>query len=154
MTTALEILKTKKERKSAWVEFQQGISFQVNYLSRGKLKRITENSTSFAYNPRTRAREPKMNNDFFNDTFIRETVVGWKGVTARSLSNLIDIDISEIPESKLDDPLDYDHNAMVVLFDEAYDLDQVLQDFVLDIKNFQPDIEDELGNSETSPDGN
>lgn len=153
MTTALDLLKKTKPRKSGWVEFMQGIFFEVNYLSRSRLKRLTENATSYVYSPKTKTREPKLNNDMFNDNFIREVVVGWKGVTARSLSNLVEVDTDEIPEDLMEQELDYEHEAMVKLFDEAYDLDSVLQDFVLDVKNFDPNIEDELGNSPTSQDG-
>lgn len=155
--SALSLLQAGKKRasnaKTAKMEYRDGIHFILRFVSRAQLKKLSDDATTYRYNPKTRVREATMDQDRFVESFVKLAVAGWEGVTPRTLSRVAEVDLSDVPENQMDAPIPYDHDSMVMLFNDAYEVDNTIQEFVMDIKNFDPTLEDDLKNSKSSQGG-
>lgn len=150
----IQSAKNATVKRQVWVEFSQGIKFLVSYLPKGKLKSLMEKSTTVGFDSKSHQRVNKINPERLNANFVQECVHDWEGITSRSLATLLPVDISQVAEDQLDDPLKFEADAMVTLMTECYDVDTFLNEAVTNLTTFNASIEDELKNSKSSPDGN
>lgn len=131
---------------SAWVEYKEGIFFELRYLSKSKFRQMAEDCTEHRYNAGTKVREPKMDTTKFMKKFVAASVSGWRGVTMQALSKLVEIDISGYSAEELKQELDFSVDELIRLIDMVMELDPFIQSSVMDIKVFRPALEDELKN--------
>jgi hypothetical protein len=143
----------ESDNLTATVEYKEGIRFIIRYVSRSSLMRLSRDCLTWKYDEKAKGRTQQLDNDRFAESFCRRCVVGWSGVTPHTLSKLIPLDLSKIDAAQRDEPLDFDFANLLVLVKNAYELDSFLQDTAVDIKVFRPDLEHELGNSNTSQSG-
>lgn len=74
-------------------------------------------------------------------------------MTLRSLSRIVEIDISSYTEEELSQEIGFTIDELVRMMDMVYDIDPFIQAAVTDIKTFRPALEDELKNSNRSQAG-
>jgi hypothetical protein len=139
-----------KEEMLAWVEFREGMQFQLRYISRSDLTRLAENCKTWKFSHDHKTKAQQLDHEEFTKKFCARAIVGWKGVTPRSLANTIPIDLTKFTEEQLDAPIDFEQENLVSLIKGAYQLDDFLQDCATDIKVFRPELEDQLKNSKPS----
>ena len=133
---------------TAWVEHQDGTRFQVVFLNRPRLKKLMLNSQVMQFNGKERV--SVVDNDKLANAFCAAAVRGWEGITPRTVSNLIPYDLKGLTPEELDKPVEFSQANMVIVFQNARDLDTFLMDAATDIRTFKPELEAELGNSESS----
>lgn len=148
-----KLVPTNTESMTAVVEYRDGIKFKLRFISRSTLSRIGQLCVVWKYNDKTRQRQQHLDNDKYAAEFCRQAVIGWEGVTLRKLANLMPLDLSQVPAEDQDKDLPFDVDNLLVLVKNAYELDNFLQDTAVDIKMFRPALEEELGNSPSSPTG-
>ncbi len=136
---------------TAWIEFKEGISLQLRYMPKSRFRAIADKHTEMVYSEATKARAQKINTEEYTKSFIKEAVLGWKGVTLKSLSRLCEIDISSYTAEQLEMPLPFSTAEMLKLLDLCYDLDGFISQSVSDIRMFRPNLEDEAKNLKSSP---
>jgi hypothetical protein len=138
---------------SAWVEYREGIFFHLRFVPKSRFRSLADDCTEHRYNAQTKVREPKLDSARFLSKFLKESVLGWRGVTLQSLSRIVEIDLSSYSEEELKQEIVFSVDELVKLFDMVYDIDQFVQSAVTDIKTFRPALEDELKNSKPSQNG-
>lgn len=144
---------SKTVAPSAWVEYKEGIFFNLRFLPKSRFRAMADECTEFRYNPQTKVREPKLDTPRFLAKFLKESVLAWRGVTLRSLSRIVEIDISSYTEEELSQEIGFTIDELVRMMDMVYDIDPFIQAAVTDIKTFRPALEDELKNSNRSQAG-
>lgn len=130
----------------AWIEYKEGIKFHLRYMSKAKFRQLAEDCTEHRYNPQKQVREPKMNVEKFLQKFVADTILDWKGVTLRSLSRLVEIDVSGYTKDEMAQEISFSSAEAIRLMEMVYELDPFIQSCVTDIKTFRPALEDELKN--------
>jgi len=143
----------KLEGLQSWVEFEE-MGFLFNFLPRAKFKKLAQNCTMMKYDPGQRQRVETVDSEKLNDLLVRAVVVDWKKVNPRNLSKVTSINVSSVPEDRLDEDLEFDIDTVKLLAEHAYGFEQFLQDVCMDQSYFQPEAEEELKNSEASQTGN
>lgn len=144
-TNLLAALKTTVN-PTAWVEFRDGILFELKYMPKARWRAIADNCTEFRYDPVQKQRLPKMDSAKFLKLFIEEAVTDWRGVTLRSISLQTDIDIRNFTKEQLDAPLPFSAAELLDLIDRIVDLDTFINTAVMDIKTFRPTMDEEVKN--------
>lgn len=138
---------------SAWVEYKEGISFHLRFMSKAKFRQLADDCTESRYNPQQQRREPKLDATKFTRLFLSQCLLDWRGVTLKSVSRIMEIDLSGYTPEECEQPLPFSAEEATKLIDMVYDLDSFLQAAITDIKTFRPTLEDELKNSERSQSG-
>lgn len=137
-----------------WVEFQYGIFFQLKYLNRQTLQKLSKQATIMKYDSSVKARVPQLDADAVTEGFFKIAVKGWRGVTPRSLSKIVPIALESLTDAQKDEEIPFSQQSLLAITKEAYELDQFLQNAATDISTFDPDKEPSEKNSEASPLGN
>jgi len=159
MTTGIDMSKLIKEsakdaeNKTAWVEFQRGIQFQMSFVPRGAIRKMVDDCTVHKYDPTTKTREPQIDNKRFLTALCKRAVKDWKNVTPASLSKIVPVDLTELPEEAHEEELPFDIKTVITLAEEGYDFDTFIKDVAMDASYFNSVTEEELKNSETSQSG-
>lgn len=135
-----------KVSPEAEVPYREGLSFKLTYLSKPDLQRMMKGCVKMEHNPRTKQREPRIDNDDFMDKFCRRCVKGWTGATLRVISAIAMLDKSKITTEDLDKPVPFNHENLLFLLKNSYDVDEFLQNSATDVKVFNPNWEDEVKN--------
>lgn len=135
------------------VEFRDGIIFKLRYVPRADLNKISRSCIIHKYNAETKQREPQLDPKRFANEFCARAVVGWEGITVKSLSKLIAIDQNNLTEAQRNETIEFSHENLVELVTASYDLDNFLQESACDIGLFNIEKEGEEKNSKASPIG-
>ena len=141
------------ESKTAWVEFQRGIEFQMAFVPRGVIKKLVDDCTIHKYDPTTKTREPQMDNTKFLTALCKKAVKDWNNVTPNNLAKIAPVDLSNLTWEQAEEELPFDIKTVITLAEEGYDFDTFIKDVATDASYFNPVTEDELKNSETSQSG-
>jgi hypothetical protein len=152
MVNVKDIIK-QEPKLTAWVEYQNGVAFQVNYINRQALLGISRKSTALVYDKDLKARVPRLDPDRTLKEFLAVGVSGWRGVTPRTLAGIILIDMEKVPEVERDTEIPFSQESLFAVVHDAYELDTMLQNAATDLRTFNPDKEAEEKNSVTSQSG-
>lgn len=129
------------------VEYKNGLRIKLRYVSRAALSRMLNSCLTPKWDPKTRKSTPQLDNDKFVEQFCATTVLGWTGATIRVLSSLMPLDLSKVPNDKLDAEVPFTQSNLVALIKNALDLDEFLQNASTDVANFNIEQRrNELGN--------
>lgn len=153
MTNLKDILVQDTGALSAWVEFRNGLEFDVRFVSRAELQRIAQRCTVLRYDPKAKTRVPRLDSERFVRDFCDRAVKGWRGITPDSISTLVPVDLGKLTEEQRRSPIEFSLDNLVSLVSNAYELDDFLQDAVSDVSVFRPNQAEEMGNSESSQSG-
>jgi hypothetical protein len=145
---------TSSKRLTVSLAFRDGISFDIAYLSRAKLQDIYKKSQKVDYNPATKTREQMSDPDKFAKLFVEACVLGWNGVTPKSIASHVQIDEAILAdEKKANEPIPYTPENMFFLLRNAYEIDTFLQEAVGNLEVFAPGKEEAEKNSSSSQSG-
>lgn len=139
-------IKPNSEALVRWVEFKNGISFQLKFVARATVQAITEQNTELRFDPRQKTRMPRINPEGLTADFVEAGVLNWKGVTPNSLAEIIPLDIAAYPAEERDKELPYNKEDCVAVVRAAYELDSFLQENCTDIAVFRSKQESEVKN--------
>jgi len=153
MVSIKDIIVKNTENLTSKIEFRDGIIIELRYVSRSVISKMSRECTVMKYDPKSRVREPQIDGKKFSEVFTRAAVVGWEGVTPRSIATLIAVDLSKIKPEDLDKPLPFTAEDFAFIMENAYELDNWLQNEAVEIRNFKPSKEDEEKNSQSSQSG-
>lgn len=150
---SLGVILSKTVSPDTWVEYKEGVFFHLRYMPKSRFRAMADDCTESRYNAQTKVREPKLDTTRFLKRFLKDAVLGWRGVTLKSLSRLVEIDLSSYSEEDMRTDIGFNLEELERLIDMVYDLDPFIQASVTDIKTFRPALEDELKNSKSSQSG-
>jgi hypothetical protein len=121
--------------KTAKVEYPgcDGFIVELAYLNREELLKIRKKATSNVLNKRTRQMEEQVDNDIFQDLYIKSVVKGWVGLKFKYLKDLVPLDMSNISE---DAELDFTTDNAISLMRNSPIFDSFVSDSVGDLENF------------------
>jgi len=134
------------DKPETWVEYRDGITFKLTYLSRPELQKIVKRSTVFKYDEKAKTRVQTTDSEKLTEEFCKAVVKDWKGVTFRSLATMTNIDLKAIAEERRDFEIAFSHDNCVTLMREAYDVDTFIQEASTDIRYFNAGHAEEIKN--------
>lgn len=108
---------------------------KLRLLSNTKLQNIIKDSTKTQMNKKTMKLEEVFDNDKFVETFTKETVVGWSGLKASYLPELMPADISGV-ENPDEEYLDFDEENALMLMKASSEFDRWVNSITSELGNF------------------
>ena len=147
-----EIIKKDTSTLRTKVEYKSGIIFELAYVSRQKLSAMSKECIVLKFDEKQKTRAQTLDSKLFSEAFIRAAVIGWTGLTPRTLSTIVPIE--GVAEADMDQPIDFSLENAIFLLNSAYELDTFLQESAVNSELFKPHHEEELGNSKPSLSGN
>ena len=112
-----------------------GFSVDLTYLAREELLKVRNKCLSQKFNKKTRAFEEQLDEDKFLTQYVKGVIKGWRGLTYKSLQELVLVDISaQEPEQELEFTLE---NAEILMRNST-DFDGWVTETVGDLENFTP----------------
>lgn len=151
LTKILTEVKTIK--RTRWVEWEFGIELQLQYLNNATKEMIINRNTDLKFDKTVRQRVPRLNAEKTKEDIYRNAVVGWKGVTLKSLRNITPLPSGmneKHPSWETEIP--FSHEQLLSLTLAAPDLDDFIQNTCVNASMFQDD-EREKDLSENLPSG-
>ena len=142
----------KADNLTRWVEFKDGIEFQLRFVSKTVVQAIASNCNTLKYNKLTKQREPSINTDQMIAQLVEKGVVSWRGMTARRLQSLLPVR-SDVADADLDSEIPFSKDDCIYLVKNAFELDAWIQENCTDVSMFKPDRDENQKNSSTSQDG-
>ena len=122
-----------EEEKTLWVTYLDDFSVNIRYLPRRELAKISEGSTEITWDKKTHTRIDKVNTDRFYSRFVEKAILGWRGLTLKTLAKIVPIKLGDSdPASEVV----FTKENAIELLRSAYDLDSFLQDAILDVQRF------------------
>jgi len=147
------IAKTQSSELTTWIEFKEDVEFNIRFIPKAAFRSMVDSCTVFKYDPKTKTREPSQDSKKLLDLFINKAIVGWRGVTPRSLAKIAAFPVEGITEEEMDAEVEYDSTLLAALMDSVYELDSFIQETALEVKYFRTGMDDELKNSSSSQSG-
>ena len=147
------IITNPKNSPSVEVDFQDGVSFNLKYLPRIELERITKGCVTEKYNVKDKRRKSELDNEKLMAQVFERCVCGWKGLTPRVCAKFFAVDLSNLSEEQKDAEVPFSLDNFQLLVKNTYDLDEFIQRNITDAAIFHPDAENDAKNSSTSPSG-
>lgn len=130
----------------AWIKHEgSGMEFKLRFTNRTAITKIFERNSVHTYDPKLKARVPKVNQEKAMDELIRTRVLDWRNVTLRQLREYLPIP-QRLSDSVLDKPLPFDHEQLQAVLMQSAELDTWIQDSLVNPRLFS-DIEEETKNS-------
>lgn len=111
------------------------------YLPREKLTSIREKHVVISFNRVTRQREETVDTDKFMNDYIKEAVVGWKGLTMEIVKSLVPI---EVVEADLKTEVPYDHEDALWLVKNSSEFDSFISDTMNQVDVFSVTNKEEV----------
>jgi len=122
--------------KTAWVEFKEGIAFEMVFVSKSKFKSITDQCTTLQFDPRSKVHQPRLDSIKLIELFVKEAVKSWRNVTPEKVSLIAPLDLSKVPQDQMQTEIPFNYEQLVALVKETYELDTFLQEAAMDIRCF------------------
>ena len=141
------------EAKLATVEYVQGLFFVLRYVGKAQLRNIAQACTINRFDKKTKQRVQDIDHKAFAKSFARTAVADWKGATPERLSQIVPMNLEALGEDAKQQEIPFSIDHLMLVIENALDLDGFIQEQSTDLTLFQPNQEDELENSESSPDG-
>ena len=136
----------KTDVPSVWVEYKEGISFQLSFVPKARFKEMVDKCTEMVYSPAIKARQPQLNGKKFFESFLQVAVKDWKGVTPDSISRIAPINVAGLSPEQLQQVMPYSQAALMDMIEIAYELDTFIQNTAMDLNVFRPSHADEVKN--------
>lgn len=102
---SLVTVKEKAESEGVWVNWDDELSFLVNYIGKGIIKEARKKSLVKTANRRTHQIEESIDDDKFDKELMELSFSSWKGMKVKHLKELLDPSITEIVASPDKDEL-------------------------------------------------
>jgi hypothetical protein len=128
--------------KTAWVEFKDGIAFEICYVSKSKFKNITDKCTTLQFDVRQKVHQPRIDTAAMVEMFVREAVKNWRNVTPRKVAQIAPLDLSKVSAEQMDMEVPFSLEQLTALVKETYELDSFLQEAAMDIRCFNNSLVD------------
>jgi hypothetical protein len=122
----------KKEISVAFPRFKD-FKLKMKYVTREELAAIREKTTTISYNRLSKAREETIDTDRFMDSYLKEAVVGWSGLTYEILSFLVPIETDGIDLSK---EIPYSHEDAMWLVKNSSEFDGFISETMSQVDVF------------------
>lgn len=126
----------KSTVKTAWLEFKEGISFELKFVSKSKFRLITDQCTTLQFDPRSKVHQPKVDTTKMVELFVKEAVHNWRGATPRRLALIAPVNLESLSDEQKDAELVFSYEQLVALVKETYELDSWMQEAAMDIRCF------------------
>lgn len=150
---AASLKKASETRLQSVFEFRHGIRLRLNFMSKARFRAIADKTTETVYDPNAKERVTRPNSKRFLEEFVKEAVADWEGVTLTSVSKIAPIDLEGYTAEQMVEAIPFSREAAYELISGAYDLDTFVQNTVVDVSAFRPNVQDEVKNSETTQSG-
>lgn len=142
MTTGIDLTKlVPKEsdlsKRTTLVEFK-GIKFRIRYMSRATLMSLAEHCTISGYDPTSKVRKGKLDVDKYISEIATTIVQDWENCTVATLSKLMVMNVDGLPAEKLEEPIPFNKDNLMMVVRNVHDLDAYLQDCSTDASIFKP----------------
>lgn len=129
--------------KSKTIDFEYPgfpeLFFSVAYLTRDELMDLRKKCTSQKFNKKTRQPEEEVDNELFQELYIKKVLKGWNGLKYKHLLKMIPMDASSVPEDEYmsgEGEFPYSPEAAEILMKNCSDLDNWVTDMLSDVENF------------------
>ena len=132
---------------TAWVEFKNGIEFNLRYVSKAALVKIARACTVYRYDSKQKGRVPEVDQDKMAESYCSRAVIGWRGATLARLQNLIPMNLSKMTKEQLEQDLEFNQTNLLDFLKVSDDLDVFLQEACSNLAVFNASKEDEEKNS-------
>ena len=111
----------------------KGLSFDLTFLGKDELIKITKKATKHTYDKKTRQPKEETDPDAFMDLYAKAVVRGWSGFKAKYLPEFVLADISSLdPEEEID----YSEENAIYLLKNSTVLDNWVGGIVGELSNF------------------
>jgi len=128
------------------VEFKHGIFVRLRHIKKAEFRSLVDEATSLKYNTQTKQREPVTDSTRLSREFVLRAVKGWKGMTPKTLSKLVPIDLTQYTEEELKEEIPFSVDLLQDISTNSLDLDSFVQEMAMNIDTFQPGREGETKN--------
>lgn len=122
--------------KTAWVEFESGMSFHLKYVSRSILKVLTEQCTTMQYSPQAKTHQPRVDNKKLTGLFLQEAVLGWRGVSPSALKNYVLLNLDGVSTEEMVTEVEFSQEELASLVDNSQAIDNFLFQAATDVQCF------------------
>ncbi|PKP53819.1 MAG: hypothetical protein CVT92_02485 [Bacteroidetes bacterium HGW-Bacteroidetes-1] len=110
------------------------VSFDLMFLPKRELQKITASNTKMKANPKTHVMEEQMDSEAVRKEICQMCVKGWKNVTYKWLANHINVDLTKVNP---DEELPFSQDNLTDLMEMMYGLDGWIFDSVKNAANFK-----------------
>lgn len=126
-----------KDRLEAWIQVEgfPGWEVKLAYLSREELNKIRIAATRTSFNNRARIKEETLDQDLFVDTYVKATVLDWKGFTLKIAGQLMPVVFP--PGTDENTVVDFSQEEAITLAKNSVFFDSWLNDMVFDLDSFR-----------------
>lgn len=133
--TIMELKNLIVESKTITVEHPtlEGFSVEVNYMSRDKVKKITDRATTQKYDKKTHRPVDKLDSDLFLQMYVKALITGWSGLTLGMVKEIAPVDLGDKSEGTI---IEYSEDNALLLMKSSPDFDVWLSTVVEDVVNF------------------
>ena len=135
-----------KSRLTVWVDYKDGISFLLSYVSKAEIARIANQCLKLVWSDKAKKREPSLDPELFAKKFAQVAVKDWKGATFNSISTMIPLDTAKVKKEDRDKEIAFSYDNLAACIQSSSSLDEFLQAQVTNPLTFRPDKDNEEGN--------
>lgn len=126
-----------------------GFKVRLKHASRSELQRLGQACTVQRWEKGQRV--AVLDDKKLATEFAHSVVVGWEDLTLEKASKLIPLDLSQITDKNT--PVEFSRANLEALVVGNAEFDRYVQSTATDLAAFQPELSDELKNSEASQSG-
>jgi len=121
------------------------IYFDIKFLSKTKLSKMTARHTSIKIDRKTHQPKEDLDTDSLRKEMCETCVKGWYGVTYKWLSTIMPLDKDQI--ENMDEEVEFSHSALETVIENSYNLDGWIFETVRDCaKLANSQVEEEIKN--------
>lgn len=132
----MDLAKLIVPSKAIWAQYPGMPDFEVQlaYLTRDELMKLREKAVTKKINRKTRTPEEEVDNDLFQDLYIKSVILDWRGLKYKYLGKLVPVDLSAVED--LDGELGYTEDNAKLLMKNGVDFDAWVTEMLDDVANF------------------
>lgn len=108
---------------------------ELAYASKFVLNQIREVAREIHGNPRTGAKEERLNEDKLRNEYARQIILGWKGLTPAKADDLLPG--LEFSESEKDKNIPFTHDIALALLEASLEFEAWVIDIATEVQNFK-----------------
>jgi hypothetical protein len=114
-----------------------GFVVTLAYLSREEVIKIRKKATVHKFAKRSHEPIEEVDNELFQDLYVKAVVVGWTGLSLKYLSKLLPVDLSAV-EDEDQEMVEYTHENALALMRNAISFDNFVTEQLSELENFSP----------------
>ena len=111
----------------------EGFFVNVNFISKEKMRKLLDRSTTTKFSKKTHKPEEEVDNDLFLSLYSKALISGWKGLKTGYLKELLPVDLTG---EDLEKDIEYTEDDALDLLKGSSDFDNWLSSVVSDITVF------------------